>query len=142
MITKIIYTTSAEAKGGREGHVKSADGAIDIDLIKPKEMGGTGKVGANPETLFASGYAACFESATRFAASKQGLTPGPASYVKADVSIGPRDGGGFQLEVTLHVHMDGLDKQQTEMAAMTAHTEICPYSHATRGNIDVKIVVE
>lgn len=141
MLEKVIYTTSATAKGGREGHVDSADGAINLDLVKPKEMGGNGKVGANPETLFAAGYAACFESATRFAASQKGMKIGPDSWVKADVGIGPRKEGGFQLVVTLNVHLDGLDKQQAEMAALTAHNEICPYSHATRGNVEVQIKV-
>lgn len=139
MSDKITYKTKATAKGGREGHVSSEDGAISLDLVKPKEMGGKGTVGANPETLFACGYAACFESATRFAASKAGLKVGPQSYVTAEVGIGPRTGGGFQLDVTLYVHLDGLDKQQAQMAATTAHNEICPYSHATRGNVNVKL---
>ncbi|UXN04466.1 MULTISPECIES: organic hydroperoxide resistance protein [unclassified Bartonella] len=141
MLEKVIYTTSATAKGGREGHVTSQDGAINLDLIKPKEMGGNGKVGANPETLFAAGYAACFESATRFAAAQKGMKIGEDSWVKADVGIGPRKEGGFQLVVTLNVHLDGLDKQQAEMAALTAHNEICPYSHATRGNVEVQIKI-
>ncbi|EJF88952.1 organic hydroperoxide resistance protein [Bartonella tamiae] len=139
MLSNILYKTASTAKGGREGHVHSDDGAVDLVLVKPKEMGGDGTVGANPETLFASGYAACFESATRLAASKAGLDAKDGTYVKAEVGIGPRKGGGFQLAVTLNVHLEGLDKQQAEVAAMTAHNEICPYSHATRGNVDVQI---
>lgn len=139
MLSNIVYKTTAIAEGGREGRVHSEDGALDFNLVKPKEMGGDGTVGVNPETLFAAGYAACFESATRFAASKAGFKVQPGSYVKAEVGIGPRKSTGFQLEVVLTVHMEGLDKQQAEMAARTAHNEICPYSHATRHNIDVKI---
>lgn len=141
MLANIIYKTAAVAEGGREGHVHSEDGALDIDLVKPKEMGGDGKVGANPETLFAAGYAACFESATRFAAAKAGFKVLPGSYVKAEVGIGSRKAGGFELSVILTVHMEGLDKQQAEMAAYTAHNEICPYSHATRNNIRVQLKV-
>jgi len=141
MPEKVLYKTKATAKGGREGHVQSEDGAVSLDLVKPKAMGGDGTAGANPETLFACGYAACFESATRFAASKAGLKVGPDSYVTAEVGIGPRQASGFQLAVTLYVHLDGLDKQQAQMAATVAHKEICPYSHATRGNINVKIKI-
>jgi len=141
MPEKIIYKTKATAKGGREGHVSSEDGTIDLTLVKPKEMGGDGTPGANPETLFACGYAACFESAARFAASKAGFTVGPQSYVTAEVGIGPRPGSGFQLDVTLYAHLDGLDKQDAEMVVQTAHNELCPYSHATRGNVNVKLQV-
>ncbi|MBI0168943.1 MULTISPECIES: organic hydroperoxide resistance protein [Bartonella] len=141
MLSTIIYRTTAIAEGGREGHVHSEDGALDIDLVKPKEMGGNGTIGANPETLFAAGYAACFESATRFAAQKAGFKVQDGSYVKAEVGIGPRKSGGFELTVILTVHLEGLDKQQAEMAAHTAHNEICPYSHATRNNISVQIKV-
>ncbi len=135
----VIYKTAATAYGGREGNVRSDDGALDAVLVKPREMGGNGTVGLNPETLFAAGYAACFESATRFAASKAGLKVLDGSFVKAEVEIGPRKEGGFELAVVLNVHMEGLDKQQTEMVAQTAHNEICPYSHATRGNINVTL---
>lgn len=141
MLSNIVYRTTAIAEGGREGHVHSEDGALDIDLVKPKEMGGDGKVGLNPETLFAAGYAACFESATRFAAQKAGFKVEPGSYVKAEVGIGPRKTTGFELSVILTVHLEGLDKQQAEMAAHTAHSEICPYSNATRNNISVQIKV-
>ncbi|MHC5307134.1 organic hydroperoxide resistance protein [Bartonella sp. LJL80] len=139
MLSNVIYKTAATAEGGREGRIHSDDGALDLALVKPKEMGGSGAVGANPETLFAAGYAACFESATRLVASKSGWKVLDGSYVKAEVGIGPRKAGGFQLAVVLNVHLEGLDKQQAEMAAHTAHNEICPYSHATRGNVDVEI---
>ncbi|WP_297322612.1 organic hydroperoxide resistance protein [uncultured Bartonella sp.] len=141
MLTNIIYKTVAVAEGGREGHVHSEDGALDFNLVKPKEMGGNGTVGPNPETLFAAGYAACFESATRFAAAKSGFKVQPGSFVKAEVGIGPRKSGGFELSVILTVHMEGLDKQQAQMAANIAHNEICPYSHAIRHNVDVEIKI-
>ncbi|AQS41217.1 MAG: Peroxiredoxin, Ohr subfamily [Candidatus Tokpelaia hoelldobleri] len=141
MLEKIVYTTKAQAKGGRTGRVHSEDGAVDLPLVMPKAMGGPGEVGANPETLFACGYAACFESACRAVAQKSGLKAGPETSVTAEVSIGPRKEGGFQLAVTLSVHLDGLDKAQAEKVAMSAHNDMCPYSHATRGNVDVKIEV-
>lgn len=141
MLSKVIYNTKATAVGGREGHVRSDDGAIDMNLVVPKAMGGPGSAGANPETLFACGYAACFESATRMVASKSGHKPGEGSYVTAEVDIGPREQGGYQLAVHLTVHLAGLTKEQAEQAAKTAHQEICPYSHATRGNVDVDITV-
>lgn len=141
MLSNVIYKTTAIAEGGREGRVRSEDGALDVKLVKPKEMGGDGTIGVNPETLFAAGYAACFESATRLVASKAGFKVQPGSYVKAEVGIGPRKSSGFELAVVLTVHLEGLDKQQAEMAAHTAHNEICPYSHATRHNVDVEIKI-
>lgn len=140
MLEKIIYTTSATVKGGRAGHVTSADGAIDLQLVLPKEMGGAGG-GANPETLFAAGYAACFEGATRFVAAQEKVAIGPDTWVKADVGIGPRKESGFQIAVTLTAHIDGVDKETAQKLVERAHNEICPYSHATRGNIDVVIKV-
>lgn len=139
MPANIIYQTEATAKGGRTGRIHSADGAVDMPLVMPKEMGGSGEKGANPETLFACGYAACFESACRFIARKEGLTLGDGTYVTAKVGIGPRLAGGFQLYVTLQAHLDGVTHEQAEKIAHTAHNEVCPYSHATRGNIDVKV---
>lgn len=139
MSAKILYQTEATAKGGRTGRVHSADGAVDLPLIMPKEMGGSGEKGANPETLFACGYAACFESACRFVAGKEGLKLGPDTQVTAKVGIGPRLQGGFQLSITLAAHLDGISREQAEKITHIAHTEICPYSHATRGNVDVKI---
>jgi len=104
MSKKIKYKTRATAQGGREGHVRSEDGTINLALIKPKELGKDGSAGVNPETLFASGYAACFESATRFAADKAGLKVGPESYMtKAEVGIGPRKSSGFQLDIRLFI---------------------------------------
>jgi len=141
MTAKILYQTEATANGGRAGRVHSADGAVNMPLVMPKEMGGSGEKGANPETLFACGYAACFESACRFLARKQDLSLGDDTHVTAKVGIGPRAAGGFQLYVTLSVHLAGLSKEQAEQIARTAHNEVCPYSHATRGNIDVQLEI-
>jgi len=141
MTAHILYQTAATAKGGRSGRVHSADGAVDMPLTMPKEMGGSGDKGANPETLFACGYAACFESACRFLARKEGLALGDETYVTAKVGIGPRAAGGFQLYVSLEAHLAGLSREQAEHIAHTAHNEVCPYSHATRGNIAVQVEV-
>ncbi|KAA6206654.1 MAG: organic hydroperoxide resistance protein [Candidatus Tokpelaia sp.] len=141
MTAKILYQTEATANGGRTGRVHSADGAVDMPLVMPKEMGGSGEKGANPETLFACGYAACFESACRFLARKEGLSLGDDTHVTAKVGIGPRAAGGFQLYVTLEAHLAGLSQEQAEQIAHTAHNEVCPYSHATRGNIAVQVEI-
>lgn len=141
MTTKIIYTTEATAKGGREGHVRSADGSVDLDLVVPKELGGPGGRGANPEQLFAAGYAACFEGAARLAAKDASVALGPDTHVTAKVGIGPRQEGGFGLAVTIEAHLDGVQKDKAESIVKTAHEKICPYSHATRGNVDVDVRV-
>ncbi|MCO5148253.1 MAG: organic hydroperoxide resistance protein [Aquamicrobium sp.] len=141
MTTKIIYTAEATAKGGREGHVRSADGSVDLKLALPKEMGGPGGNLANPEILFAAGYAACFEGAVRLVAREAGVKLGPDTSVTARVGIGPREAGGFGLKVDMKVHLDGVDDDKALELANTAHENICPYSHATRGNVDVDISV-
>jgi osmotically inducible protein OsmC len=139
-VMKVLYTATATAIGGREGHVKSSDGVLDINVAIPKEMGGGGHVGTNPEQLFAAGYAACFESALRFLAQqeKHKITD---SSVTARVGIGPRDEGGFGLAVELEVSLEGVSKEVAEALANAAHSAVCPYSNATRGNIDVKVTV-
>ena len=141
MTGNIIYTATATAKGGRAGHICSSDGVLKADLIVPKELGGPGGVGTNPEQLFAAGYAACFEGAVRFAAREAGVTLGPDTQVTAHVGIGPRAAGGFQITVTLEPHLDGVDHQKAQELVNTAHEKICPYSHATRGNVDVTITL-
>lgn len=141
MPEKILYTAVATATGGREGHVRSDDGILDASLVVPSSMGGPGGQSTNPEQLFAAGYAACFEGAVRLAAKEASLTVGPDTKVTAHVGIGPRQAGGFELAVTLEVHVDGVDKDRAEELATTAHEKICPYSHATRGNVDVQIQV-
>jgi len=141
MTTKILYTAEATAHGGRDGRTRSSDGVLDIPLSVPKEMGGAGKSGAsNPEQLFAAGYAACFEGAVRYVARQEKIEIKESS-VTARVGIGPRDAGGFGLKVDLVVSLPGVDRAAAERLARTAHEQICPYSHATRGNVEVSVSV-
>lgn len=132
----IAYTANATSTGGREGHGRTDDGKLDVKLSLPKEMGGDGK-GTNPEQLFAVGYSGCYLGAVRFVAGKEKVTVTPDASVTAHVGVGMReDGGGFGLEVALDVHLPGVDKTVAEDIAAKAHV-VCPYSHATRGNIKV-----
>ncbi|MET0997497.1 MAG: organic hydroperoxide resistance protein [Marmoricola sp.] len=136
---KTLYTAEALATGaGRDGHVRTADGKLDLDLAIPKEMGGSGD-GANPELLFAAGYSACFHSALQAVARKAKADLGDSS-VGALVGIGPNDEGGFQLEVTLEVVIPDLPHEQAQELVEQAH-QVCPYSNATRGNIEVTLKV-
>ncbi|QMW22388.1 organic hydroperoxide resistance protein [Sandaracinobacteroides saxicola] len=133
-----LYTATARATGGRNGHTSSDDGVIDFDTSIPKSMGGPGKAGAtNPEQLFAAGYAACFSSAVEFVARSRGLKIEPVE-VTAKVGIGPKDGGGFQLEVALQVHIPNLDLATATELTEAGH-QVCPYSNATRGNVPVHL---
>ncbi|KAA0077405.1 organic hydroperoxide resistance protein [Mycolicibacterium sp. P9-64] len=136
---KTLYTAEALATGeGRDGHGRSSDGRLDLDLAIPKEMGGSGN-GTNPEQLFAVGYAACFHSALRLVAG-QAKADVTDSSVGARVSIGQIDNGGFGLAVELEITLPNLDHDTAVELAEKAH-QVCPYSNATRGNIDVKLVV-
>jgi Ohr subfamily peroxiredoxin len=138
---KPLYTATATATGGRNGHTGSSDGIVKAELSVPKAMGGPGKPGTTtPEHLFAAGYAACFGGALDFVA-KQHKKDATKASVTAEVSIGPREGGGFGLAVRLHVEDKSLPKAELEAIAKEAHEKICPYSHATRGNVDVQIDV-
>jgi osmotically inducible protein OsmC len=137
---KILYTATATAKGGREGHVHSSDGVLDIDMRVPKELGGPGGNGSNPEQLFAAGYAGCFESSVRHVARDKKVAITDAS-VTAHVGIGPREPIGFGIAVKLEVSLPGIDRAIAQELADTAHRDMCPYSHATRGNVDVQIVL-
>jgi len=135
------YTTTVTSSGGREGHVRSADGVLDLPLSMPKELGGSGKPGTtNPEQLFAAGYAACFENALLRAAREQKAKLSGSS-VTATVGIGRRADGRFGLEVALTVKLDGVGRAEAEALARAAHEEICPYSRAVRGNVDVAVTV-
>jgi len=139
MSVDVVYTTSARATGGRDGHSATLDGAVDVQLAVPKEMGGDGK-GVNPEQLFATGYAACFLGAMKFVASQGGpKVPGDAT-VTSTVGIGPRSEGGFGLEIALEVSVPGLSQDEAETLVEQAH-QVCPYSNATRNNIDVKLSI-
>lgn len=134
-----LYTAEALSTGaGRNGHVSTPDGLLDLDMAPPKEMGGSGD-GANPELLFAAGYAACFHSALQGVARQAGVDV-TGSSVGAQVGIGKREDGGFQLAVTLEVVLPDVPHDQAQELADKAH-EVCPYSHATRGNIDVTVTV-
>lgn len=136
MPDKILYTAEALSSGdGRSGHVRSADGLLDLDLTPPKEMGGAG-TGTNPEELFASGYSACFHSALHVVA-RRAKADVEGSTVTARVGIGP-EGNGYGLAVTLVVSLPRVDREQAQQLVEAAH-QVCPYSNATRGNIDVKL---
>jgi osmotically inducible protein OsmC len=133
----VLYTAAAMSTGeGRNGHVRSSDGQVDLEVAIPKEMGGSG-AGSNPEQLFAAGYAACFHSALRAVAGQRKLKLADSS-VSADVGIGPNDAGGFALTVTLHAELPGLDQATADELVEAAH-QVCPYSNATRGNIPVTL---
>ncbi len=135
------YTTRVTSSGGREGHVRSADGVLELPLSMPKELGGSGKPGTtNPEQLFAAGYAACFENALLRAAREERVKLS-GSPVTATVGIGRRADGRFGLEVALAVKLDGLERAEAEDLARAADEEICPYSRAVRGNVDVAVSV-
>jgi len=135
-LTKVAYTTSATARGARQGHVKSADGVIDLDLAQP---GTSDEPRANPETLFAAGYSACFQGALANRAKTKGVDTSD-STVTAEVSFGPSEDGGFGLAVELKVSIPGVDAEQARELVELAH-EFCPYSKATRGNIEVTLTV-
>ncbi len=139
-ISNILYTANATVVGGREGHVKSDDGVLDLQLVVPKGLGGPGGQGSNPEQLFAAGYAACFEGAVRFVARQKGVPLKEAS-VTSHVGIGPREPTGFGIAVKLDVSLPGLDRAVAQELVDIAHRDICPYSHATRGNVDVQITL-
>ena len=141
MSVNVLYKTSAKATGGRDGHAATLDGALDVKLTTPKELGGGGGAGNNPEQLFAAGYAACFLGAMKFVASQGGHAKVPAdAAVNATVGIGPRSDKGFGLEVALEVSLPGVDRAEAEALVAEADT-VCPYSHATRGNIAVTLTV-
>jgi Ohr subfamily peroxiredoxin len=136
-----LFTATATATGGRNGRTESADGIVKFDLSVPKAMGGPGKPGtATPEHLFAAGYAACYGGALDFVGKQQKKDASKAKVTCA-VSIGPRDGGGFGLSVKMRVEDKSLPQAELAALAREAHDKICPYSHATRGNVNVQFEV-
>jgi Ohr subfamily peroxiredoxin len=138
---KPLFTATATATGGRNGHSESDDGMVKTELSVPKAMGGPGKPGtATPEHLFAAGYAACFGGAIDYVAKQQKKNAANAK-VTCSVSIGPRDGGGFGLAVKMRVEDKSLPKAELEALTKEAHEKICPYSHATRNNVPVQFEV-
>ena len=137
---QVLYTATATATGGRQGRVRSSDGVLDLGLALPKELGGPGGAATNPEQLFAAGYAACFENAL-LRVARERKAPIKESSVTARVGIGREQDGYFKLAVDLQVSVPGRDKAEVEELVRIAHEEVCPYSRATRGNIEVKVSV-
>ncbi|WP_444906921.1 organic hydroperoxide resistance protein [Microbulbifer sp. SSSA008] len=133
-----VYTAVATANGGRDGEAQSSDGKLSVKLSIPKELGGPGGDGTNPEQLFAAGYSACFIGALKFVAGKEKVKVPEETTVRAEVGIGPQ-GKGFGLDIDLYIDLPGLDQATAEKIANTAHDEVCPYSNATRGNVDVRL---
>ncbi len=140
-LDKIVYTAHAVATGGRDGVARSDDGQLDVKLGLPKQMGGKDD-GTNPEQLFAAGYAACFIGAMKHVASTQKMQLPENASINSSVSFGPQTAGkkGFSVDVALQVHLPGLDHAAAEKLVHDAH-EVCPYSNATRNNIDVTLTV-
>lgn len=140
MAVKVLYTAHATATGGRNGHTQSDDGLVSVDLSVPKAMGGPGKTGATtPEDLFAAGYAACFGGACEYMGQQLKLRPRSVE-VRASVGIGTTDGGGFGLTVRLEVKVEGLSQEDAERVVAAGH-DLCPYSNAVKGNVEVEIEV-
>lgn len=135
---KIIYTAHGSATGGRDGHAQSSDGFLDVKLVLPKEMGGPGG-GVNPEQMFAAGYSACFLGAMKFVAGQEKITLPADTKVEGAVGIGPIP-EGFAIAVALSVTIPGMERVAAEALVEKAHI-VCPYSNATRGNIDVTLKV-
>ena len=140
MAVDVIYKTKATATGGRDGSARSDDGSVDVKLVVPQEMGGPGGVEANPEKLFAAGYSACFLGAMKAVSGKVGVKVPADASVTAEVGFGPRSEGGYGITVDLTVDLPGVERQDTQRLAEAAH-EVCPYSNATRNNVDVGIAV-
>jgi Ohr subfamily peroxiredoxin len=138
---KALYTTQATSTGGREGKSATADGVLSVTLSTPRELGGAGGPGTNPEQLFAAGYSACFLGALKFVAGKAGVKIPAEAAVAAQVGIGERDDkAGFGIEVALTITVPGVDRATVEDLVAKAHI-VCPYSHATRNNIPVTLTV-
>ena len=139
-IEKILYQARAKATGGRDdGHAVSSDGALDVQLTRPRELGGPGGTGTNPEQLFAAGYSACFLSAMKFVARRDKIAISAEASVESTIGIGAIP-TGFGIEAELRVSLPGLPRSEAEALVEKAHI-VCPYSNATRGNIDVRLMV-
>ncbi|MFN3677597.1 MAG: organic hydroperoxide resistance protein [Sphingomonas pseudosanguinis] len=140
MGVKAIYKTKATATGGRDGAARSEDGSVDVKLVVPKEMGGPGGEGANPEKLFAAGYSACFLGAMKAVSGKEGVKVPQDATVTAEIGFGPRDEGGYGITADLTINLPGVDRADAERLMHAAH-QVCPYSNATRGNVDVGLTL-
>ena len=141
-IDQALYTAHATSTGGRTGSTESSDGKIRLQLSTPKELGGDSGPGTNPEQLFAAGYSACFIGAMKAVAARQKIALPAEVSIKAEVSIGPMTGkpGAFGIGVAMAISVPGMDRAAAEALVKTAH-EVCPYSNATRGNVDVTLTV-
>ncbi len=139
VINQVLYRAQATATGGRDGRAISSDGVLDIALGTPKELGGAGGAVTNPEQLFAAGYSACFLGAMKFVASKEKIAISKDASVQGNVGIGQVP-TGFAIEVELKISLPGLDREQAQALVDKAHI-VCPYSNATRGNIDVTLTI-
>lgn len=139
-LEKVLYTAHATSTGGRQGTSRTSDGALDVQLATPKEMGGAGGAGTNPEQLFAAGYSACFIGALKAVAGKQGVRVPNDVSIDAAVSFGPLAGGavGYGIAVEMNIKLPGVERDKAQQLVQAAH-QVCPYSNATRGNIDVKL---
>jgi lipoyl-dependent peroxiredoxin len=140
MSIDVKYRTTATAVGGRDGSARTEDGSFSVKLSLPRELGGTGGEGANPEQLFAAGYSACFIGALKAAGQQLKLKVPAETKVTMTVGIGPRSEGGFGITADLRLDLPGVDRADAEKLVKTAH-QICPYSNATRGNVDVGLTV-
>lgn len=136
---KTLYSIGATAKGGRNGHVKSENGILDLEVRMPKGLGGANDNFANPEMLFAAGYSACFDSALNLVIKQAKITTGETT-VTANVSIGQLENGGFGLAAELHANVPGVSLEEAQALVEKAH-QVCPYSNATRGNMEVVLTV-
>ncbi len=140
MSVDVKYTTKATATGGRDGSARSEDGVLDVKLSTPKELGGAGGAGTNPEQLFAAGYSACFIGALKAVGAGMKIKVPAETTVTATVGIGPRSEGGFGITADLVVSLPGLDREEAQKLVDAAH-QVCPYSNATRGNVNVGLTL-
>ncbi|WP_010544299.1 organic hydroperoxide resistance protein [Sphingomonas elodea] len=140
MSVDVKYTTKATATGGRDGSARSEDGVLDVKLSTPKELGGAGGDGTNPEQLFAAGYSACFIGALKAVGAGMKIKVPADVSVTATVGIGPRSEGGFGITADLQVSLPGMDREEAQKLVDAAH-QVCPYSNATRGNVDVGLTL-
>jgi osmotically inducible protein OsmC len=140
MTVDVKYRAHAVATGGRDGTAQTTDGSLKVKLTIPKELGGPGGEGTNPEQLFAAGYAACFIGAMKAVSAAQKVRVPPDVKITSEVGLGPRSEGGFGITVALDIDLPGVDRADAERLVQAAH-QVCPYSNATRGNVDVKLKV-
>jgi len=138
-IEKVLYRAQAQATGGRDGRAVSSDNVLNVRLTTPRELGGAGGEGTNPEQLFAAGYSACFLGALKFVAAKEKVALPADASITGEVGIGPIP-TGFGIEVDLKISLPGVDRQVAQALVEKAHI-VCPYSNATRGNIDVRLTL-